>query len=280
MAPGIISPVPGNIHSALYKSLPGGSRQASGVSTFNETETFSMSGFSQRRESGMVRKLHSSNAAVNGLAQRFQSSGGAQFGSPAFPLLTDAESIREWISNERMSYLPPEGSSSDKVLSWAQLFVWRLNEFDVAIRDDSGAAATISYMCVGELLRLSKENEDNAEALMTSFGFFYSLSANLLNLLERTELFDVSADVRKHLVSALLALVDLVDSVTKRFQSHILAGKDVITIELYEYCSDQVNSFSESCEYIAEAMWKHQLSRESFASVSGMYLFRLVVGLK
>ncbi|KAJ5102456.1 hypothetical protein N7532_002985 [Penicillium argentinense] len=268
MAPGIISPVPGNIHSALYKNLPGGSRQTSGMSTFNETEIFSLSGFSQRRESGMIRKLHSSNPAVNSLAQRFQSNGGAQIGSPVFPLMTDAQSIREWISNERMIYLPPEGSSSDKVLSWAQLFVWRLNEFDVAIRDDSGAAATISYMCVGELLRLSKENEDNAEALMTSFGFFYSLSASLLNLLERTELFDVSADVRRHLVSALLALVDLVDVVTKRFQSHIRAGKEAITIELYEYCSDQITSFRESCDYIAEAMWKHQLSRESFGSVS------------
>ncbi|KAJ5599082.1 hypothetical protein N7450_000149 [Penicillium hetheringtonii] len=268
MAPGIISPVPGDINSTLYTIMPGKSRQTSGMSVRYESDNFSSSGFSQRRESGIIRKLYSTNADINSLVQQFHSNGGIQYGNSLFPAMTDAPSIRDWISNERMNFMPPEGSSSDKVLSWAQLFVGRLNEFDEAIRDDSGAAATVSYICVGELLRLWKENETNAEALMTSFGFFYSLSANLSNLLGRAELFDVSTDIRRQLVSALLALVELVSRVTKTFREKILQGTEIVTIDLYEFCSQQVTSFSEACKYVAEAMWEHQLSRETLASFS------------
>jgi hypothetical protein len=47
-----------------------------------------------------------------------------------------------------MSKLPPEGSSYDKVLAWAQLFVERLHSFDLAIENfagDSYLAAQLAY---------------------------------------------------------------------------------------------------------------------------------------
>lgn len=238
-----------------------------------ESDNFTSIGFSQRRESGMFRKLHSTNADVNAMLQQFHNGGGIQYGNSVSLGMTNAASIRDWISDERMNYMPPEGSSSDKVLSWAQLFVGRLSEFDENIRDDSGAAATILYVCVGKLLLLLKENEENAEALMTSFGLFFSLSANLRNLLDRTELFDVSTEIRRQLVFALIALVNLVSLVTETFNSKIVGGTEIVTIDLYDKCSHQLKSFRESCELIAEAMWKHQLSREISACVSSMNPF-------
>ena len=47
-----------------------------------------------------------------------------------------------------MSQLPPEGSSYDRVLAWAQLFVERLHSFDVEIEEfagDSYLAAQLAY---------------------------------------------------------------------------------------------------------------------------------------
>lgn len=274
MAPGITSPIPGNLTSPLYSHLPGNSRHTSVMSTHFESENVSINGFSSRRESGGFHKLVSSNASINSLLQRLQANGISQFGGFASntPFITSADSILQWIASERMSYLPPEGSYNDKVLSWAQLFVERLHRFDVAIRDDSAAAAILSYGYVEHLLRLGKENKDNAQALMTSFGFLYSLSASLVNLLERTELFDVSTDIRSQLVSALIALVDLVYEIATKFHLQIRKGTEAITIELYETFDKHISSFRGCCESVAEAMWNHQLSRESSVSISGMDL--------
>jgi hypothetical protein len=66
-------------------------------------------------------------------------------------------SILEWISNQRMTLLPPEGSDYDKVLSWAYLFVERLNSFDLAIEEfagDSYLAAQLAYGYCAMLLQV------------------------------------------------------------------------------------------------------------------------------
>ena len=275
MAPSIfsppVSPTPGNRQSAWYGRMPGGSRQASSMSTqltHFESGNVSVNGSASHLDSGITRKVHSNNAYFNSAAQRL---GNASFASP---FITNADRIDNWIATERMSNLPPEGSFNDKVLSWAQLFVQRLNSFDGAIKDDSTAVTVFAYGYVEHLLNLGKENEDNARALMTSFGFFYSLSARLVNLLERTELFDVSTDIRHQLNSALIALVELVHGVTRKFDEQIHGGSEAITIELYETFHEQINYFREKCDSIAEAMWFHQLSRESSLSISGMDLFQ------
>lgn len=56
--------------------------------------------------------------------------------------------LLDWIRHQRMSKIPPEGSSYDKVLAWAQLFVERLHSFDLAIEHfagDSYLAAQLAY---------------------------------------------------------------------------------------------------------------------------------------
>ncbi|KAL4917335.1 hypothetical protein BDW62DRAFT_211211 [Aspergillus aurantiobrunneus] len=122
-------------------------------------------------------------------------------------------SIVEWICSERMILLPPEGSDYDKVLTWAQLFVNRLHSFDVEIEKiagDSYLAAQLSYGYCTVLLELGKEN---VGALMVSLGFFYSISMFLDNLIERTGLFTVTAEIQEQLILALSDLVTLVANV-------------------------------------------------------------------
>ena len=59
------------------------------------------------------------------------------------------DSIRDWIGIQRITYLPPEGSSYDKVLVWAQLFVERLHSFDMAIREFTGNSHLASQLAYG-----------------------------------------------------------------------------------------------------------------------------------
>jgi hypothetical protein len=70
----------------------------------------------------------------------------------------DYEAILEWIRSERMRKLPPEGSSYDRVLVWARLFVERLHSFDSAIQHfegDSHMAAELAYIHCASLLEVS-----------------------------------------------------------------------------------------------------------------------------
>lgn len=75
---------------------------------------------------------------------------GDELGATASSKLLNANhaTLLDWIRHQRMSKIPPEGSSYDKVLAWAQLFVERLHSFDVAIEHfagDSYLAAQLAY---------------------------------------------------------------------------------------------------------------------------------------
>ncbi|KAJ5082249.1 hypothetical protein N7532_011292 [Penicillium argentinense] len=267
MAPGIISPVPGNITSPSYSSLPGNSRHVSTISSVFESDNVSNNGRWSRRDPFMPRKVSgSSNANMNRVAQFLHSHSSVQLRNVAFSdlLNTDYYTITDWIRHERMSYLPPAGSSYDKVLSWAEFFVDRLKKFvDDAIHEDSYLVANLAYGSCGLLLELGKENKKNAEALMVSFGFFYNLSAILVNLIERAELFAVSVDISNQLATCLSHLVTLVANVARTFNDKIRSRSGPVSVDIYDTFDTEIRCFRASCDSIAEAMWHHQLSRES-----------------
>ena len=70
-----------------------------------------------------------------------------------------------------MTHLPPEGSSYDKVLAWAQLFAERLNLFDLEISEfavDSFRAAELAYGYCAILLEVrSALLPDEKDVLLT-----------------------------------------------------------------------------------------------------------------
>ncbi|KAJ5128530.1 hypothetical protein N7448_002249 [Penicillium atrosanguineum] len=173
----------------------------------------------------------------------------------------DYTSLLEWIRCERMKKLPPEGSSYDKALVWAALFVERVHSFDLGIEQfagDSHLAAQLSYCYCASLLELG---EQNAPALMDLFGFFYRCSAGLGNLLDRAELFVVSSDIKDQLILALADLVTLVVCVATHFHRSLLASQSV-SIDIYSTFPGPIDSFRGRCEQVSELMWRHQLTRE------------------
>lgn len=111
---------------------------------------------------------------------------------------------------------------------------------------------------------------------MSTFGFFHSISLGLVNLLERTELFGVSQEIREQLVLALSDLVTLVASVATHFHKAISGMTTAATsIDIYEVFSFQIHTFSDRCEKIAESMWRHQLLKENLEGEKGMVLCTL-----
>ncbi|KAL4778896.1 hypothetical protein BJX76DRAFT_362292 [Aspergillus varians] len=173
---------------------------------------------------------------------------------------TDYEAILKWICSERMRKLPPEGSSYDKVLVWARLFIERLNRFDSAIQHfegDSHLAAELAYIHCASLLELGDEN---SSALLDVFGFFYRCSTSLENLLHRTELFMVSQSIKDQLILALADLVTLVVGVATHCHLSLGSlGSGSVSIDIYSTFTASIGSFRARCEDVSEMMWRHQL---------------------
>ncbi|KAH1299726.1 hypothetical protein KXX11_006190 [Aspergillus fumigatus] len=254
------------VSSPLPPGLLASNRRISGLM---DSDVLSNNGVARSVTSRRVssRKFKSvETTEVSSLVHSLKRRSGDELGAGASAKLLNHthDSVLDWIRSQRMSLVPPEGSSYDKVLSWAQLFVERLHSFDEAIEEfagDSYLAARLAYGYCALLLELGQEN---ASALMISFSFFYSTSMKLGNLLERTELFSVSQEIREQLVLALADLVTLVASVSMHFHKAILGLTTAsISIDLYKTFPGQIQTFRDRCEKISEAMWRHQLLREN-----------------
>lgn len=89
------------------------------------------------------------------------------------------------------------------------------------------------------------------------------MSGSLMNLLERTEMFSVSQDIREKLVMALSDLVTLVASVSTHFHKAINGLiSSSISFSIYSIFPRQIKAFVDRCEETSESMWKHQIMKE------------------
>ncbi|KAL4888861.1 hypothetical protein BDV59DRAFT_205714 [Aspergillus ambiguus] len=171
----------------------------------------------------------------------------------------------DWIRAERMSKLPPEGSSYDRVLVWASLFVERLHSFDLAVEQFAGDSHLAAQLVYGYCMLLLELGEENSSALMVMFGFFCSCSQELVNLLDRAELFMVSQDIKDQLVLALADLVTLVVCVSTQFHKSLRGiSSESVSIDIYSSFPGPIESFRSRCEHVSGLMWRHQLLREGF----------------
>lgn len=96
---------------------------------------------------------------------------------------------------------------------------------------------------------------------------------SLVNLLERTELFSVSQDIREQLVLALSDLVNLVASVATHFHKTIhdasTTATTSVSVNMYSSFSGQIKAFRDRCEKIGTAMWRHQLITNNMDADNG-----------
>ncbi|KAL4864920.1 hypothetical protein BDV12DRAFT_200638 [Aspergillus spectabilis] len=265
MAPSILSPIAPNTDGIFRHKRLSSSRQVSGI--YDEGSVTSSVARSVQSPRVLSRKLTSTGTTnISSVVNSLQHRSGEELGTNASSRLLTAthSTILEWIRSERMSLLPPEGSDYDKVLAWAQLFVERLHSFDIEIEHfagDSYLAAQLSYGYCAMLLELGREN---AAALMASFGFFYSISMSLVNLLERTELFSVTQEIQEQLILGLSDLVTLVASVSTHFHKAIRGMTTAsVSVNIYRTFPGQIQTFQQRCEKIAESMWRHQLLRDN-----------------
>ncbi|KAL5360588.1 hypothetical protein BJX96DRAFT_175444 [Aspergillus floccosus] len=240
------------------------SRRVSGILESDNVSSRVYNSVASRRSS---RKLTAepSNLAdvVNSLRRRNSS----QMDSLISAKLINAthSTLVDWIRAERMSKLPPEGSSYDRVLVWASLFLDRLHSFDLAVEEFAGDSHLAAQLVYGYCMLLLELGEENSSALMVMFGFFCSCSQELVNLLDRAELFAVSQDIKDQLVLALADLVTLVVCVATHFHKSLRGiASESVSIDIYSSFPGPIESFRSRCEHVSGLMWKHQLLREGF----------------
>ena len=109
---------------------------------------------------------------------------------------------------------------------------------------------------------------------MTSFRFFYTMSMPMVNLLERTELLNVSQEIQEQLALALSDLVVLVVSVATRLDK--AKGETLtrdVSVEIYSTFSRPIKSFLSRCENVSEAMWRYRLLVKNRGIEAGTFIF-------
>ncbi|PWY75001.1 NACHT domain protein [Aspergillus heteromorphus CBS 117.55] len=256
MAPSVLSPVPSTFASPFSPKVP---RRTSGFAESDAGSNYGMSrSITSRRVSS--RRIDPQDIEFSRKLSLLQRQGGDELGMVMSGNTLDM--VLSWIHDERSIIVPPEGSSYDKVLGWAQLFISRLQRFEEAIHGFTNVSEFAFQMAYGYCLVLLKLGDVNASALMTSFGFFYSTSTTLGNLLERTELFSVTNEIQRQLVQALEDLVNLVANVSSLFHqtvSRLGEDEEWEYINIYEKFPTEIHRFRKCCEEISESMWQQQL---------------------
>lgn len=149
----VMVPIPRGVNPMASTSLLG-LRQASDMLEQHATVT------KEKRTSHQYQQnTRKSNGQENTLADVVSSLSRRDSDEHAISRVSDTDyaSLLEWIRCERMKKLPPEGSSFDKALVWAALFVERVHSFDSEIEQfagDSHLAAQLSYGYCASLLEV------------------------------------------------------------------------------------------------------------------------------
>jgi hypothetical protein len=148
-----LSPTPGTLGLGHWKRVSGG---------MMDLDSFSNGGPRSVASRRASRKTVAGNesSAISNVVYSLKRRSGDELGATASSKLLNSThaTLLDWIRHQRMSKLPPEGSSYDKVLAWAQLFVERLHSFDLAIEHfagDSYLAAQLAYGYCAILLEVS-----------------------------------------------------------------------------------------------------------------------------
>ena len=81
---------------------------------------------------------------------------------------------------------------------------------------------------------------------------------SLVNLLERTELFGASQEIRNQLPMALSNLITLVAAVAMHCRKAI-SDDSSESVNLCSEFAGLINAFHERCDKITESMWRYQL---------------------
>lgn len=122
------------------------------VSGAVDSDSISNAGMPRSMTSQRVtsRRFNAETSNVSNVVSSIQRRSVDELGATTSSKLMDSthDSLLGWIRAQRMTHLPPEGSSYDKVLAWAQLFAERLNSFDLEISEfavDSFRAAELAY---------------------------------------------------------------------------------------------------------------------------------------
>lgn len=160
MAPALVSPPPA-INHLSSNSPKASSRRVSSMQEHHPGTFRSVSRQASASRLSLKRFSAAGTSNISNVVFSLQRGCSHELGHGAATKLlnTTYDTIIDWIGAQRMSHLPAEGSSYDKVLAWTQLFVERLHSFDLAIEEfagDSYLAAQLAYGYCAILLDVSR----------------------------------------------------------------------------------------------------------------------------
>jgi Cdc6-like AAA superfamily ATPase len=169
--------------------------------------------------------------------------------------------LLEWIRSERLTTVPHEGDSWDRVLIRALHFAEQLHKFEQSIQHfaiDSSEAAAIGYGHAQLLLELGQKN---SEALYRAFSVFYKFEGSFSSVLHSTELLAVTPAISGQLCLLYTDLLSLVVDVSIRFYKIVNGTTSGSTsLDMFEAFGDSIESFRTRQRSVVEWIWVNQIN--------------------
>lgn len=128
-----------------------------------------------------------------------------------------------------------------------------------------------SQLAYGHFLILLELGSENSEALGAAFGLFNSTTIALAALLDRSELFEVSTEVREQLAMSFTDVLRLFSNVAIRYRRTVTGMTSVhSSLDLYSAFSSVIKEFRARCIHISTLMWRYQMKQSGYELEEGL----------
>jgi hypothetical protein len=157
-----------------------------------------------------------------------------QFGSEASSFLESITSFGEAldaIEQERLRYMPHEGSSWDKVIRWAEGFAAYVCMFHDSCQEFIYYSEEASRMIWSSVLTLLQMGPSHVALLSKPFRVFYEMGRAIAIPLRKVELLDATAEIQRELARAYSDLMELTCAVSARYVMHGGKGERYTTAD-------------------------------------------------
>ncbi|KXH26438.1 hypothetical protein CSIM01_12272 [Colletotrichum simmondsii] len=176
----------------------------------------------------------------------------------------DLNAYLAYISDERLTHMPPKGSQWDRVLKSAEFFGLQLDEYSRHVQSFIEGCSLVRDTALATCYLLLELGHDQAQALEPTFNALYELGLVLGHAIRLNGMFTASDAIRYELSRIFDTMLKLVGDVTIYYRSRINSiYSGSVTIDFDAQFGSQITRIWTQRENLFNHMWQYKLGSKN-----------------
>ncbi|OHF00475.1 hypothetical protein CORC01_04225 [Colletotrichum orchidophilum] len=176
----------------------------------------------------------------------------------------DLDTYLAYISDERLTHMPPKGSQWDRVLKSAEFFGLQLDEYSRHIQSFIEGCSLVRDTALATCYLLLELGHDQAQALEPTFNALYELGLLLGHAIRLNGMFTASDAIRSELSRIFDSMLKLVGDVAIYYRSRINSiYSGSVTIDFDAQFGSQITRIWTQRENLFNHMWQYKLGSKN-----------------